>query len=75
VTGMKWKRKTGPIRPLWTAWGRANYWVIVEAGHLTPFLLYSHPRRESLKRERAWGEYRTLVEAKAAAEEMESAAS
>jgi len=71
---MDWERKTGPIRPLWTAMGRTHYWVITDACHEVPFLLHSYPRRESLNRNRACGEYGTLEEAKAAAELMEAAA-
>jgi len=71
---MDWHRRTGPVRPLWRARGRTHNWVIVEASEETPFLLYSYPRRESLKRERERGEYETLEAAKEAAERMEVAA-
>jgi len=71
---MDWHRRTEPVRPLWRARGRTHHWVIVEAGSGVPFLLYSYPRKESLKRDRERGEYPTLDEAKAAAESMEAAA-
>ena len=71
---MDWQPITGPIRPLWRARGRTHHWVIVEASEGVPFLLYSYPGRESLRRERERGEYPTLDEAKSAAEGMEAAA-
>ena len=66
---MDWRKREGHLHPIWAATTETRYWLI---GGVAPFSLYSFDRGEWVQKD--MGEYRTLDEAKAAAESMEAAA-